>query len=227
MPKSNALKFGTRAIHTGEEPDLDGTGDVVSPIHVATTFARKEVTSPSGGFEYSRTSNPTRVALEKRLASLENAEHALAFSSGLAAETTLLLSTLKKGDHVVACDDMYGGTRRLFESTFAKFGLQFSYVDARSTRAVEDALKGNTRLIWLESPTNPLMKICDIRAISKLGRDRGLVTVVDNTFASPYLQNPLDLGATAVVHSTTKYIGGHSDVLGGAVMLSEESSTEL
>jgi cystathionine gamma-lyase len=216
------LRFGTRAVHTGEEPDLDGTGDVVSPIHLATTFARKEVTRPSRGFEYSRTSNPTRLALEKRLATLENAEHALAFSSGLAAETTILLSTLKKGDHVVACDDMYGGTRRLFEKTFAKFGIGFSYVDARSTRAVKNAIKGNTRLIWLESPTNPLMKICDIRAISKLAAERGLVTVVDNTFASPYLQNPLDLGATVVVHSTTKYIGGHSDVIGGAVMLSDE-----
>jgi cystathionine gamma-lyase len=218
--------FGTRAIHTGEEPDLDGTGDVVSPIHLSSTFARKEITKPSRGFEYSRTSNPTRVALEKRLASLENARYGLAFSSGLAAETTILISTLKSGDHVVACDDLYGGTRRLFEKTFAKFGVEFSYVDARSPRAVEKAIRGRTKLIWLESPTNPLLKICDIRKISRIGQEHCLLTVVDNTFASPYLQNPLERGATIVVHSTTKYIGGHSDVIGGAVMLSDEDLYE-
>jgi cystathionine gamma-lyase len=218
--------FGTRAIHTGEEPDLEGTGDVVSPIHLSSTFARKEITKPSRGFEYSRTSNPTRVALEKRLASLENASYGLAFSSGLAAEATILISTLKSGDHVVACDDLYGGTRRLFEKTFAKFGIKFSYVDARSSRAVEKAIRGETRLIWLESPTNPLLRICDIRKISRIGQEHGLITVVDNTFASPYLQNPLELGASIVVHSTTKYIGGHSDVVGGAVMLSDEGLYE-
>lgn len=215
------MKFGTRAVHDGEEPDFGATGDVVAPIHLSATFARRRVDRPTKGLEYSRTANPTRLALERRLASLENARYALAFSSGMAAETTIMLSVLKGGDHVVACDDLYGGTRRLFNMTFAKFGVEFTYVDARYTRRVQSALRKNTRLVWLESPTNPLMRICDIRAVSRLAKAGGASTVVDNTFASPYLQNPLDLGATLVVHSTTKYVSGHSDVVGGAVMTSD------
>ena len=226
MPRTRRLGFGTRSVHDGEEPDLGSTGDVVVPIHLSSTFARRTVSKPSMGLEYSRTGNPTRSALERRLASLENAAHALAFSSGMAAETTLLLSLLKKGDHLVAGDDLYGGTRRLFESTMRRFGVTATYVDTRSTAAVSGAFRGNTRLIWLESPTNPLMRICDIGAISRLAKRRGAVTVVDNTFASPYLQNPLDLGASVSVHSTTKYIGGHSDVVGGAVMTSDDSLFE-
>jgi len=226
LPRTRRLGFGTRSVHDGEEPDLGSTGDVVVPIHLSSTFARRTVSKPSMGLEYSRTGNPTRSALERRLASLENAAHALAFSSGMAAETTLLLSLLKKGDHLVAGDDLYGGTRRLFESTMRRFGVTATYVDTRSTAAVSGAFRGNTRLIWLESPTNPLMRICDIGAISRLAKRRGAVTVVDNTFASPYLQNPLDLGASVSVHSTTKYIGGHSDVVGGAVMTSDDSLFE-
>ncbi len=218
------MKFATRAIHAGEEPNLKegGSGDVTVPIHLATTFARSEIDKPTGGYEYSRSGNPTRAALEKRLAALENAKYGLAFASGLAAETTVALSLLKKGDHVVAFEDLYGGTRRLFDRTLANFGLDFTYVDATSVGNVEAALRGNTKMVWLETPTNPLLKICDINAISKIAKRHGAITVVDNTFASPYLQNPLDLGADITLHSTTKYIGGHSDVIGGAIMLSDE-----
>jgi len=220
----NALKFATKAIHVGEEPNLKegGSGDVVTPIHLSSTFARKEIDKPTGGYEYSRTGNPTRHALEKRLAALENAKYGLAFASGLAAETTVLLSLLKKGDHVIAFDDLYGGTRRLFNQTISSFGLKFTYVDARYLENVEGAIKRNTRIIWLETPTNPLMKLCDVRAISKIAREQNIITILENTFMSPYFQSPLDLGADIVLHSTTKYLGGHSDVVGGAVMLSNE-----
>jgi cystathionine gamma-lyase len=219
-------EFGTRAVHSGEEPDLSSTGDVVVPIHMSSTFARMEVDRPTKGLEYSRTGNPTRTALEKRLASLESAEHALAFSSGMAAENTLLLTVLKKGDRVVAESDLYGGTFRLFETTLRKFGIEFEYVDCRKVANLRRALSRDTAMVWLESPTNPLMHIVDIRAISRIAAGMGVVTVVDNTFASPFLQNPLRMGATAVVHSTTKYISGHSDVVGGAVMTSDSALYE-
>ncbi|MDA4124215.1 MAG: cystathionine gamma-synthase [Thaumarchaeota archaeon] len=217
------MGFGTRAVHSGEEPDLSATGDVVVPIHLSATFARKDSAKPTGGLEYSRTGNPTRFALERRLAIMEGADYALAFSSGMAAETTLLLSALKKGDHVLAGNDLYGGTVRLFETTFRKFGVAITYVDTRDLRAVKEAIGPKTRLVWLESPTNPLMHICDISSISKAARDGGAATVVDNTFASPFLQNPLALGADVAVHSTTKFIGGHSDVVGGAVILNDRT----
>lgn len=220
------MGFGTKAVHAGEEPDFSASGDVVVPIHLSATFARRDAEKPTRGLEYSRTGNPTRLALEKRLASLENAKHALAFSSGMAAETTLLLSVLKKGDHVVAGTDLYGGTVRLFESAFRKFGVSFSYVDTRKPASVKEALRENTRVIWAESPTNPLLQLCDIMAVARIGRAAGVLTIVDNTFASPFLQNPLDLGATVAVHSTTKYIGGHSDVVGGALMVSDEAVFE-
>lgn len=216
------MRFGTRAVHTGEEPDLPRSGDVVTPIHLSATFARKSPEKATAGLEYSRTGNPTRAALEKRLASLENAKHALAFSSGMAAETTLMMTVLKKGDRVVAGDDLYGGTVRIFESTFRKFGVSFTYVDTRNSAAVRKALKQEAKVVWLESPTNPLMHLCDIHAISRAASAAGAITVVDNTFASPFLQNPLDLGADVVVHSTTKYIGGHSDVVGGSLMLGDD-----
>nr|MDO8081138.1 cystathionine gamma-synthase [Candidatus Freyarchaeota archaeon] len=218
------MRFATKAIHIGEEPDLreGGSGDVVIPIHMSSTFARREVDKPTGGYEYSRTGNPTRHALEKRLAVLENAKYGLAFASGLAAEATLAMSLLKNGDHVVAFDDLYGGTRRLFNQVISNFGLEFTYVDARNPINVEKAIQKNTRMFWLETPTNPLMKLCDIKAISEIGRERNILTVVDNTFMSPYFQNPLDLGADVALHSTTKYLGGHSDVVGGAIMLSNE-----
>jgi len=217
------LKFGTKAVHVGEEPNLDvGSGDVVSPIHLSATFARRRAEKPTGGYEYSRTANPTRHALEQRLAALEDSKYALAFASGLAAETTLLLSTLKEGEGVVAFDDLYGGTKRLFNQTLTNFGLSFTYVDARDPRNVERAIDRKTKVIWVETPTNPLLKLCDIRAISEVARRRGIITVVDNTFMSPYFQKPLSLGADVVLHSSTKYLGGHSDVVGGAIMLSDE-----
>ncbi|HEV2227209.1 MAG TPA: PLP-dependent aspartate aminotransferase family protein [Nitrososphaerales archaeon] len=220
------MKFGTRAVHAGEEPDISKSGDVVSPIHLSSTFARRLLEKPTRGLEYSRTGNPTRTALERRLASLEGAKHALAFSSGMAAEATLLLSVLKKGDRVVAGDDLYGGTVRIFETTFRKFGVSFAYVDTRNLKTVRSALERRPAIAWLESPTNPLMHVCDIRSIAQAASRVGAITVVDNTFASPFLQNPLSLGADVVVHSTTKYIGGHSDVVGGALMMSDDELFE-
>lgn len=219
------MGFDTQAIHAGEEPDFIGhpSGDVVVPIHLASTFARKDVDEPTGGFEYSRSGNPTRFALEKKLAAIENARYGLAFSSGLAAETTLCLSLLKSGDHVVAFDDLYGGTRRLFTRVFQEnFGIEFSYVDARDPENIKAAIHKGTKLIWLESPTNPLLRLCDIREIAGIAHDAGAQVAVDNTFASPYFQQPLGLGADVVVHSTTKYINGHSDSIGGALITSDK-----
>jgi cystathionine gamma-lyase len=219
------MGFDTQAIHAGEEPDFDGhpSGDVVVPVHLASTFARRDVDKPTGGFEYSRSGNPTRYALEQKLAAIENARYGLAFSSGLAAETTLCLSLLKGGDHVIAFDDLYGGTRRLFTRVFQEgFGIGFSYVDARDPENVKTAIRKNTRLVWLESPTNPLMRLCDIRQIAGIAHDAGALVVVDNTFASPYFQQPVGLGADVVVHSTTKYINGHSDSIGGALVTSDD-----
>jgi cystathionine gamma-lyase len=221
--RAPAQGFATRAIHAGEEADFreGATGDVAAPIHLATTYARQKVTQP-GRYEYVRSQNPTREALEVKLASLENARYGLAFSSGLAAETTALLALLKAGDHIVAFDDLYGGTRRLFEQVFTKFGVQTSYADATNASLVESAVKPSTKMVWIESPTNPLMKLADIRAIAEITRRHGLILVVDNTFLSPYFQKPLDLGADIVVHSITKYLGGHSDVLGGALLVSSK-----
>ncbi|HWQ67527.1 MAG TPA: cystathionine gamma-synthase [Methanospirillum sp.] len=219
------MGFDTRAIHAGEEPDFDGqpSGDVVVPIHLASTFARRDVDNPTGGFEYSRSGNPTRFALEKKLATIENARYGLAFSSGLGAETTLTLSLLKTGDHVVAFDDLYGGTRRLFSQVFQNgFGIEFSYVDARNPEEIKAAIRNNTRIVWLESPTNPLLRLCDIHHIAEIAHGVGALVVVDNTFASPYFQQPIKLGADIVVHSTTKYINGHSDSIGGALITSDE-----
>lgn len=216
------MKFETKAIHLGEEPNLGegGSGDVVCPIHLSSTFARQFVDLPTQGYEYSRSANPTRDALEKRLAGLENARYGLAFSSGLAAEASLFLSLLRAGDHVIAFDDLYGGTKRLFNKIFSeRYSLTFTYVDARNLKDIEKAITPQTRLLWLETPTNPLLKLCDIPAIAELAQRLKLITVVDNTFLSPFFQNPLDLGADLVVHSTTKYMNGHSDSIGGCVML--------
>jgi cystathionine gamma-lyase len=224
MSEKKLYGFSTRAIHVGEEPDLreGATGDVVVPIHLSTTFARKKVEEPTAGYEYIRSSNPTRDALEEKLASLENANYGLAFTSGLAAASNILLSLVKPGDHIVAFDDLYGGTKRLINQVFGNFKFEVSYVDASDSRNVEKAIQDNTKIVWLESPTNPLLKLSDIKAISNITRKRGVRLVVDNTFLSPYFQKPLDLGADIVVHSSTKYIGGHSDVLGGAVMLNDK-----
>jgi len=219
------MKFETKAIHIGEEPNLKegGSGDVVIPIHLSSTFARKEINIPTNGYEYSRSGNPTRNALEKKLAALEDARFGLAFSSGLAAETTIALALLNSNDNVIAFDDLYGGTRRLFNKIFKKnFNIDFNYVDATKTENVINAVNKNTRMVWLETPTNPLLKLCDIKEISEFCRKKGIIVVVDNTFMSPYLQKPLNLGADIAVHSTTKYINGHSDSIGGAIMTSNE-----
>jgi len=223
------MRFETKLIHIGEEPNLKegGSGDVVIPIHLSSTFARKEVDKPTGGYEYSRTGNPTRDALEKRLTSLEEAQFGLAFSSGMAAETVLALTLLKSGDHIIAFDDLYGGTRRLFNKVFRdNFRIEVDYVDARNTENIREAIKDNTKLIWLETPTNPLMKLCDIRAISEIAHMHNITVVVDNTFATPCFQKPLALGADIVVHSTTKYLNGHSDSVGGAIMLNDQNIYE-
>jgi cystathionine beta-lyase/cystathionine gamma-synthase len=215
--------FATRAVHVGQGPD-PATGAVVQPIHLATTFAQQGV-GKHQGFEYSRSGNPTRSALEENLAALEDAKHCLAFASGLGAESTLML-LLKPGDHVVYMEDVYGGTFRLFDKVMKRFGLIFTAVDATDLDAVERAITASTRLVWLESPTNPLLRVVDIDAVSEVAHSHGAMVCVDNTFATPYLQQPLHLGADAVVHSATKYIGGHSDVVGGAIMTSDDELEE-
>src|SRR5256884_6578930 len=211
--------FSTRALHVGQGPD-PATGAVVQPIHMATTFAQRGV-GEHQGFEYSRTGNPTRNALEECLAALEGARHCLAFASGLGAETTLML-LLNPGDHVVYMEDVYGGTFRLFDKVLKRFGLEFSAIDASDLDVVERSLTPKTRMVWLESPTNPLLRVVDIDAVSEIAHGRGAIVCVDNTFATPYLQQPLHLGADVVVHSATQYIGGHSDVVGGAIMTSDD-----
>jgi cystathionine gamma-lyase len=228
MNTNNSDGFATKAIHSGEEPDFraGATGDVIVPIHLSTTFAREKVNVPTAGYEYTRSLNPTRKALETKLAALENANYGLAFSSGLAAETTLLTALLKSGDHIVAFDDLYGGTKRLFNNIFDKYGISATFVDATNAALVEDAILPQTRLIWIESPSNPLLKICDITKIAEISSAHGLTLVVDNTFLSPCFQKPLELGADIVVHSSTKYIGGHSDVLGGALLLNDTGCFE-
>jgi cystathionine beta-lyase/cystathionine gamma-synthase len=211
--------FATRALHIGQGPDL-ATGAVVQPIHLATTFAQQGV-GKHQGFEYSRSGNPTRAALEECLAGLEDAKHGLAFASGLAAETILLL-LLSPGDHVLYMEDVYGGTFRLFDKVLKRYGLTFSAVDAGDMDAVERSITPATRLVWLESPTNPLLRVVDIDAVSEVAHSHGAMVCVDNTFASPFLQQPLHLGADFVVHSSTKYIGGHSDVVGGAILTNND-----
>ncbi|WP_026370854.1 cystathionine gamma-synthase [Kallotenue papyrolyticum] len=215
--------FATRAIHAGQAPDPQ-TGSVIVPIYQTSTFAQDEV-GVHKGYEYSRTDNPTRTALQTCLAALEGADYGLAFASGLGATTTLMLM-LRAGDHVVCGDDVYGGTYRLFQRVMVDHGLQFDFVDMTDPQAVRAALRPETRLIWIESPTNPLLKLADISAIAAIARAHGALTVVDNTFASPYGQQPLALGADIVLHSTTKYLGGHSDVVGGAIVTSNREVYE-
>ena len=209
------MKFSTRAIHVGQEADPT-TGATIVPIYQTSTYTQTAV-GEHRGFDYSRTVNPTRTALEAQLASLENARYCSAFSSGMAA-TAAVLNLCSAGDHIVVTDDLYGGTYRLFSRVLERYGMSFSYVDMSDLAAVRAALREETKLIWIETPTNPLLKIVDIAAVCALRDARRTVVVVDNTFASPYFQQPLALGADVVVHSTTKYIGGHSDVVGGAAI---------
>jgi len=213
------MRFSTRAIHAGQDPD-PVTGSVTVPVYLTSTY-QQPGPGKEGKYVYSRTANPTRTALEECLASLEEGRYGLAFSSGMAATTTILLS-LKKGDHVIAGDDIYGGTYRLFEQVLRNYGLQFTYVNPENPDNVEKAIGKNTRLVWIETPTNPLMRIVDIRRISKISKRAHALLVVDNTFMSPYLQNPLAHGADIVVHSTTKYLGGHSDLIGGATITKDK-----
>ena len=212
------MDFATKAIHVGQ-PAEPVTGATVVPIFQTSTYTQ-EAPGVHKGYDYSRTINPTRVALETCLASLENARHGLCFSSGMAA-TAAVMSLLSAGDHAVVTDDLYGGTFRLFDKVCARYGLAFTYVDASDASAVQRAISPSTKLVWLESPTNPLLKLADIADIAARAHRRKILVAVDNTFATPFLQNPLDLGADMVVHSTTKYIGGHSDVVGGFVAMND------
>lgn len=217
--KDDKQGFGTRAIHAGQEPD-PVTGAVMTPIYYTSTYAQ---TAPGEhkGYEYSRTHNRTRFALEANLASLEGGAGGLCFASGLAATTTLL-SLFDAGTHVIACDDLYGGTFRLFDKVFRRFGFEFSYVDPLGgAAAVEAAIRPTTKLVWLETPTNPMLKIVDIAAVAAVCKAKGLMLAVDNTFMTPYLQRPLELGADVVAHSMTKYLNGHSDVVGGALIFKD------
>lgn len=219
------VALSTLAVHGGQLPE-PVTGAVMPPVVNASTYAQKAPGEHSG-FEYSRSQNPTRFALERALASLEGGRHGLAFASGCAATTTVM-QLLDAGDHIVATDDLYGGTFRLFEKVLSRQGLSFSYVDPQTDGALEAALTERTKLVWLETPTNPMLKLADIEAAAKLCKARGIMLAVDNTFASPILQQPLALGADLVMHSTTKYVGGHSDVVGGAlVMRSDELAERL
>jgi len=213
--------FATRAIHAGFQPD-PATGAVNAPIYASSTFAQDGVGGLRGGFEYARTGNPTRSALEAVLAAVEDGTHARAFSSGMAASDCALRAVLRPGDHIVIPDDAYGGTFRLIDKVFREWGVQHTPVPLSDVDAVRAALTGQTRLIWVETPTNPLLSIADIAAIAEVGAASGAKVLVDNTFASPALQQPLNLGADIVLHSTTKYIGGHSDVIGGALVTNDE-----
>jgi len=216
------MDFATRAIHAGQDADPT-TGATIVPVYQTSTYTQTAV-GDHKGYDYSRTVNPTRVALETQLASLEEAAYGSAFSSGMAA-TAAVLNLLSAGDHAIVTDDLYGGTYRLFSKVLVRYGMEFSYVDMSDAAAVRSAIKPNTKLFWIETPTNPLLKIVDIAALAAL-RPAGGVVVVDNTFASPYFQSPLALGADVVVHSTTKYIGGHSDVIGGAALTNDPAIYE-
>lgn len=217
--------FETLAIHAGNTAD-PLTGAVVPPIYQVSTYKQDGVGGLRGGYEYSRSANPTRSALEENLAALEGGRRGLAFASGLAAEDCLLRTLLSPGDHVVIPDDAYGGTFRLFAKVISRWGVDFSVADTSDPQAVRAALTDRTKAIWVETPSNPLLGISDITALAEVARSAGVRLVVDNTFASPYLQQPLALGADVVVHSTTKYMGGHSDVVGGALVTSDEALGE-
>lgn len=215
--------FSTLAVHAGQEPDL-ATGAVMTPIYQTSTYAQ-EALGHHKGFEYARTHNLTRFALEKNLAALEGGKHGFAFGSGLAA-TNALMQVLSSGDHVVCGNNTYGGTYRLFEKVWTRHGLNFSFVDCTDPAGVEAAFTPRTRLVWLETPTNPLMQLADIRDISERAHRKNIIVVVDNTFMTPYFQRPLELGADIVMHSVTKYLNGHSDMVGGALVMSDEALAE-
>ncbi|HEX6009007.1 MAG TPA: cystathionine gamma-synthase [Actinomycetota bacterium] len=217
------MRFETRAIHVGQDPDAE-FGAVSVPIYQTSTYAQPAVGKPKA-YDYARGGNPTREALQEVLASLEGGTRALSFSSGLGATTTLLL-TLRPGDHVVLGDDVYGGTYRLLARVMNGWGVEFDTVDLADEVSLRSTIRDRTRIVWLETPTNPLMKIVDIERVAAISREAGAMCVVDNTFATPYLQRPLELGADVVVHSVTKYLGGHSDLIGGAIVTSDDELIE-
>lgn len=217
------MKFNTKAIHAGQKPE-ETSGAVMPPVFHTSTYAQR-APNDHQGYDYGRVGNPTRTALEKLIAGLEEADECACFSSGVAA-IDAILKALKPGDHVISTNDLYGGTYRLFTKVFEPYGIEFSFVDMTNIVEVENTIRNNTKLIWIETPTNPLLRIIDINAVTKLIKNRDIISVVDNTFASPYLQQPLLLGADVVMHSTTKYLGGHSDVIGGAVASSNKAFME-
>lgn len=221
--KWNETGFSTRAIHAGQEPDPT-TGAIMTPLYLTSTFVQ-ESPGVHKGFEYSRTSNPTRKAYEDCLASLEGGRFGFGMASGCAATTTLL-HLVKAGDHIIASDDLYGGTFRLFDKVIRNNGVEFSFVDLTDEKKVLESLRPNTKMVWIETPTNPMMKVVDIAKVCNLVSSQDVISVVDNTFMSPYFQNPLKLGADVVVHSTTKFINGHSDIVGGAIVTDNESIAE-
>ncbi|MCU1546428.1 MAG: cystathionine gamma-synthase [Homoserinimonas sp.] len=217
--------FSTRAIHSGSEPD-SATGAVIPPIYQTSTYVQDGIGGFRNGYEYSRGGNPTRSSLEVLIADLEGGKHGYSFSSGLAGEDILLRAALKPGDHVVMGNDVYGGTHRLVNRVFVPWGIALDTVELTDLDAVQAAITPSTKVLWIETPSNPLLKISDITALAEIGHAAGVLVVVDNTFASPYLQNPLALGADVVTHSTTKYLGGHSDVLGGALVMNDDELAE-
>ncbi len=214
----------TLCIHAGQEPDPT-SGAVMTPIVLASTFVQDGPGAMKAGYDYSRAGNPTRSALEGCLAALEGAKHGIAFGSGCAATTAMLL-TLKSGDHVLCGDDVYGGTFRIFDKVMKQFGISSTSLDMSDPMKVAEAVRPETKMIWMETPSNPMLKVFDIAAIAEVAKNKGLILVVDNTFATPMLQQPLSLGATAVVHSTTKYLNGHSDVVGGAAITNDDALAE-
>ncbi len=213
------MKFATKAIHAGQEPD-PSTGAVMTPIYQTSTYWQK-APGDNQGYEYSRGTNPTRRALENCLAALENAKYGLAFSSGMGA-TDAVMKLLKPGDEVITGNDLYGGSYRIFTKIFAGYGIKFHFLDLSDPGIINDYVNASTKMVWIETPTNPTMQVVNIEAVAKISKERNLLLAVDNTFASPYLQNPMDMGADIVMHSVTKYIGGHSDVIMGALMLNDE-----
>ncbi|HZS45657.1 MAG TPA: cystathionine gamma-synthase [Blastocatellia bacterium] len=223
MQAANLMGFSTKAIHAGQEPD-DTTGAIITPIYQTSTYVQEGL-GKHKGYEYARTQNPTRSAVEKNVAALEGAEYCYCFSSGMAA-INVTATLLKAGDHVIVSDNTYGGTRRLFDRVLSDFGLEFTYIDTTEISNTEDAIRPTTRMIFIETPTNPVMALTDIAETAKLASARGIRLVVDNTFMSPYLQRPIELGADIVVHSTTKYLNGHSDSVGGAVILKNKADAD-
>ncbi len=213
-------RFGTRAIHAGQSPD-PSTGAIMTPVYMTSTYVQASPGVAKDGYDYARSKNPTRTALEQNLASLEGGAHGFCFSSGLGS-IDCVLHTLSSGDHVVLCDDVYGGTFRLIDKVFRHQGISFTRVDMTDLNKTAEAFTPKTRLVWIETPTNPMLKVIDIAAVAKMARARGAISAVDNTFATPFLQAPLALGADLVMHSSTKYLGGHSDVIGGVLVTSHE-----